>query len=1117
MDKGLVEGYKLSPQQERVWSLQQTEEGGPYRASCSILIKGSLDRGALKAALERIVRRHEILRTEFHFSEETGFPLQVVHDDPSLIIDEHDLTGLREDEQKSALAALGEDAGRALAAFRQGASLRAALVSVASDAHVMRIDLPALCGDQTTLKLLVSELNETYTASSSGAGTLTEVLQYADVAEWQNEIIEAEGGKIGKEHWHNRFDTTLLNLKLPAEARSPRSQNFEPLVLVKTLNSDLTSGIEAAVQEKETSPFAFLLTCWHILIQRLTGQADSLVGTACDGRRHEELKETLGPLTKYLPVYIQRKESDGFGELLRRIEESTDLASRWQEYFSWEDIIHSAVRNNAVPFMPFCFELQDELPSNDTPLTIIDRHAYIDRFKLKLCCVRSDRVSRIEFHFDSNLFRTEDVECLAEQFCLLLEGIINHQETPIEKLPLLTDRERQRLREWNEPGEEFRQDKCLPELFEEQVARTPDSMALIFGDERLSYRELNSRANQLGNYLREVGVGAEVRVGVLMLRSVETVVALLGVLKAGGVYVPLDPEYPVERLSFMAEDAGLSVLLTQERLRRQLSLEHTAQIVCLDAGSDEFATRDTDNLRSGVGADNLAYIIYTSGSTGQPKGVQITHRGVVNYITSAGSDLEIGPRDHVLQFASISFDTSAEEIYLSLTRGATLVLRTEEMMNSIPDFLRKCAEWEVTVLDLPTAYWHELTAQLFSGGMSLPGSIRLVIIGGEKALAERLALWQQKVDSRVRLVNTYGPTETTIVATVCDHLETIEQIGLNPTEIPIGRAVRNVKTHVVDKFGQLSPIGVAGELYIGGEGLARGYLNQPHLTAQSFVPDPFSTQPGARLYRTGDVVRWLSEGKLEFLGRLDQQIKMRGYRIELGEIEACLRAHAAIAEAVVVVNAEVATAKRLIGYVAARGEARLSTAELREHVRKTLPEYMVPVAFVKLETLPLTPSGKVDRKALPEPDAAFVSVEGYVAPRTAAEEALASIWGELLGLEKVGVFDNYFELGGDSILSIQVVARSNKVGLRLTANQIFEHQTIAGLVEVAETLAVSGSDQGSVADIEESRSSAGAFETIDMKGYTPSDFPLLKLDQRQLDRLLSEISKPTDPTSLDGS
>jgi aspartate racemase len=603
------------------------------------------------------------------------------------------------------------------------------------------------------------------------------------------------------------------------------------------------------------------------------------------------------------------------------------------------------------------------------------------------------------------------------------------------------------LTQWNSTVADYPRASCVHELFEAQAEQTPNAAAVRHGLDSLSYRELNTRANQLAYFLRRKGVGPEALVGIRMDRSIDMVVGLLGVLKAGGAYLPLDPNLPADRLLDMLGDAQPAVLLTQKALEDSLPAV-SVPVVCVDAQWPEISEAAGTNPEKLATAANMAYVIYTSGSTGQAKGVMVEHRSVVNYIEAAAAEYNVTAADRVLQFASLSFDAHAEEIYPCLARGGTLVLRTDSMLDSYEGFFKACGDRGVTVLSLPTAYWHELTAAIEARGQALPPCLRLVVIGGEAALPERVAAWLNRVGRGVRLLNTYGPTEATVVATVCQPDDPTGSGGaLLP--VPIGRPLRNTRVYVLDAHRQPVPVGVPGELYIGGDGVARGYLNRPELTAERFLPDPAATNPASRLYRTGDLVRWRSDGQLEFVGRTDQQVKIRGFRVEPGEVDAVLSEHPALREAVVVAGTDSRGAVRLIGYVVPHEEPAPPVPDLRNFLKRRLPAYMVPATFVPLPSLPRTASGKVDRPALPAPSADRSELQGeYVAPRSPTEARLAMIWAELLKLDRVSVNDNFFDLGGHSLLAVQMVSRvRTTLAVDLPLVDVFTAPTVAELAE----------------------------------------------------------------------
>jgi amino acid adenylation domain-containing protein/non-ribosomal peptide synthase protein (TIGR01720 family) len=651
--------------------------------------------------------------------------------------------------------------------------------------------------------------------------------------------------------------------------------------------------------------------------------------------------------------------------------------------------------------------------------------------------------------YNTDLFDAAAIGRMLGHFQTLLEGIVADPQQHVSNLPILTQPERHTLLvEWNHTQVDYPKDVCVHQLFEAQVEQTPEAMAVVFEDQQLTYRELNRRANQVAHHLRSLGVGSDVLVGICVERSLEMVVGLLGILKAGAAYVPLDPSYPAERLAFMLEDAQVPILLTQQRLVSRLP-KHGAKAICLDADWEIIAQESTENSTSNVKADNLAYVIYTSGSTGKPKGVQIEHQGLLNLVFWHQRAFAVSSAERATQIAGPAFDAAVWELWPYLTTGASIYIANEETRISpvqLRDWLITSA---ITITFLPTP----LAESVLSLDWPSNTALQTLLTGGDK-------LHNYPSPSLpFKLVNNYGPTENTVVTT-SGGVSSTKQSDRTPT---IGRPIANTQVYLLDKNLQPVPVGIPGEIYVGGASLARGYLNHPDLTALSFIPNPCSNTQSRRLYKTGDLARYLPDGNIEFLGRLDDQVKIRGFRIELGEIESVLGQHPAMQETLVVVREDIPNNKRLVAYGVPKQSPAPSMQELHHFLKQQLPEYMVPSAFVLLDALPLTPNGKVDRRALPAPDTTRPELAGaYVAPRTSVEELLAGIWADVLGLEKVGIHDNFFEVGGDSILSIQIIARAKQAGLALTPKQLFGHQTIAELATVAGTTSVFQAEQGLV-------------------------------------------------------
>jgi amino acid adenylation domain-containing protein len=845
------------------------------------------------------------------------------------------------------------------------------------------------------------------------------------------------------------------------------------------------------------------LAAFKVLLYRYTSQDDLIVGTPIANRNRLETEGLIGCFVNALVLRTDLSGNPSFRDLLQRVREVC-LGAYGHQDLPFDRLVEELRLKRDLsrnPLFQVMFVLQNvslravELPG--LTLSPVEGDSETAHFDLTLVVVDADQGLTASFVYNTDLFEAATIARMLGHFQILLEAMVADPEQRLSDLPLLTDNERQQLLvEWNDTRTDYPRDLCIHQLFEAQAQRTPDAVAVVFEHEQLTYGELNRRTNQLAHYLRALGVGPEVLVAVCLERSLEMIIGLLGVLKAGGAYVPLDPAYPKERLSFMLKDAEVTVLLTQERLVAELIedrgsksvlspstklrinsaegigdrdsrssiLNSRIQVVCLDSGWETIASESGENPINATTPENLAYVIYTSGSTGQPKGVLVSHGSIADYCRSAQRYFELDASDAVLQFASLSFDVSLEEILSTLIVGAKLVGMGTAVWHPA-EFHRKISEFGLTVLTLPTAYWQELARQ-WAGVPELVPNIqpRLFVVGGDTMLPNGLNLWQRTPVNSVRLLNVYGPTETTITATA---FELSPRLCENRTfqRIPIGRPLANRETYILDNYGNPVPVGVPAELHIGGVGIGRGYLNRPELTAEKFVPNPFSEELGARLYKTGDLARYLPDGNIEFLGRVDQQVKIRGFRIELGEIEAALDQHPAVREAVVLALEDAPGERRLVAYVVAERELFPTTTDLRSCLKEKLPEHMVPALFVPLDALPLMPNGKVDRLALPVPDRARPELEkAFVAPRDDLELQLAQIWEEVLGVRPVGVRDNFFELGGHSLLAVRLFALIDKrLGRKLPLTTVFQGATVEHLASVLRQQAKPGPQSSLVA------------------------------------------------------
>ncbi|KOP26731.1 thioester reductase [Hapalosiphon sp. MRB220] len=1042
----------LSFAQQRLWFFDQIEPGSPsYNLPRSIRLQGKLNIDALSASLNEIIKRHEILRTSFAISNEQ--PIQVISPSVSLQLPLIDLQQIPQQQREAELYRLAKEEAQTGFEITQAPLLRTKLLRLDAEDYVILLTLHHIVSDGWSTDILIREVGALYTAFCAGRPSPLPQLpiQYADFAVWQRQWLEGEGLKNQLAYWQQQLSGELPILQLPTDRPRPTVQTYVGKTLSFVLPTSLNEGLKNMSKQEGVTLFMTLLAAFKTLLYRYTNQTDILVGSPIANRNRAEIENLIGFFVNILVLRSNLSGNPTFRDLLKQVREVA-LGAYAHQNLPFEKLVEEIQPERNLshnPLFQVMFVFQNvprtalELP--DLNLSVLDVNSETATFDLCLTMEESEQGLRGDLEYNTDLFDAERMNRLVGHFQTLLEGIITNAEQCLSDLPLLTSHEQQQLLEWGKNqtlGENLQEGLCIHQLFEAQVEKTPNAVAVVWGNEQLTYRELNQKANQLAHYLQKLGVKPEVLVGLYVERSLEMVIGLLAVLKAGGAYLPLDPAYPQERISFMLADAQVPVVLTQEHLLTTLP-NCPAQIVCINQ-TELIEAQPQHNPLSQTKPENLAYVIYTSGSTGKPKGVMIAHRSLVNFTQAAIKEYAITASDRILQFASISFDAAAEEIFPGLVQGTTLVLRTHEMLSSAPIFLEHCSQQLLTVLDLPTAFWQQLTTELSPSKFTLPLSLRLVIIGGEKALPDKLSTWQQNIGTQVRLVNSYGPTETTVVATVYD----LSRQNFNQ-EIPIGKPIANIKTYILDQFLQPVPIGIPGELYIGGAGLARGYLHQPDLTSEKFIPNPFSDEANSRLYKTGDLVRYQDDGNIEFLGRVDQQVKIRGFRIELGEIEAKLNQHPHVREAVVIVWENELGDNCLIAYVSPNLEQEVTVTQLRNFLNANLPEYMVPFAFVILESLPLTPNGKVNKKSLPIPEILRPDLDvAYVMPQTEAEKTIATIWQKYLNIEKIGIHDGFFELGGHSFMMVRVHSQLREVfKTDFSILEMFRYTTISSLAE----------------------------------------------------------------------
>ncbi|HYR06203.1 MAG TPA: amino acid adenylation domain-containing protein, partial [Longimicrobium sp.] len=1042
----------LSFAQERLWFVEQMQPGtASNNIARALALSGPLKVGALHEALDEVVRRHETLRTTF--PSVGGRPVQKIAPTGSCALRIVDLEGVpAEDRAAHAGLLVAEESARAMD-LATGPLFRAMLVRSGPEDHTLLLTMHHIVSDGWSLGVLVGEVAELYRAFSAGEPSPLAPLQiqYSDYCRWQREWLQGDVLEGELRYWLDRLGGPQPLLQLPTDRPRGAVRSGRGAVRRHQLPASLVDDIERLARGSGASPFMALLTGFVSLLNRYTGQDDIRVGTFIANRTRAEVEPLFGFFLNNLVLRADVAADDTFRTLLGQVRDVTLDAYAHQEV-PFEKVLEAVNPERTLshtPLFQVMFVLQNTpipaLQARDLTVRALPVESAAANFDMTLWVEETDGL-RLSLEYDTDLFDGATIDRMLGHLTVLLQAAVADPDVPLRRVPLLDAAERYALLvAANATGPVPAADRPgVHALIEAQAHATPDVVAVRQGRATLTYAELNATANRLAHHLRAQGVGTETRVALLADRSPRMIAGLLGILKSGAAYVPLDPRAPVDRLAHILRDSGAAVLVADEGLVRGLGA-HVPAVVTLDgAWADEGGAAEHDPAPLGGGSD-AAYVIYTSGSTGRPKGVIVEHRSMRAYTETAVAQYGIGAEDRPLQFASAAFDASIEEIFPALASGATLVLRDDAMLGSPALFWEACARECVTIVNLPTAYWHQLASALDEDAPSpVPACVRLVIIGGERALTERVARWQRVVGSAVRLVNTYGPTEATVVATLRDLAEWDAAAG---REVPIGGPVRGGRVYVLDGDGEPVPAGVPGELYLGGAGLARGYLDRPALTAERFVPDPFAAEPGARLYRTGDLARFVAGGDLEFVGRGDGQIKIRGYRVELQEIEARLTDHPAVASAAVVLRKSPEGEPYLAAFVVPSGAEAPATAEVRTFLGEHLPEYMVPSLVVRLDALPLTPGGKVDARALPATDRPREESRGeYVAPRTPTEEILASIWAQVLGVERVGVNDSFFELGGYSLLATQVIARiRDAFGVELPLVKVFQARTLADL------------------------------------------------------------------------
>ncbi|HLL45528.1 MAG TPA: amino acid adenylation domain-containing protein, partial [Longimicrobiaceae bacterium] len=1033
----------LSFAQERLWFIDQLEPGSAaYNIPVALRLGGALAEAALERSLSEIVRRHETLRTVFR--EVDGSPVQVIAFFSAFALPVEDLSALSEADREAAIRRrAAEDARRAFD-LAAGPLFRAALLRLGEEDHLLLLSMHHIVSDGWSLGVLFRELSSLYAAyHEGGESPLAELaVQYADYSLWQREQLEGEVLDRQLSYWTEQLAGAPELLELPTDRPRPPVRTYRGATVPVNFSPELLERLQALGRSEGATLYMTLLGAFQVLLGKYAGSEDVVVGSPIAGRTRGEVEALIGFFVNTLVLRTDLSGDPSFREVLRRV----------------RDVTLGAYEHQEVPFEKLVAELQPERSLSHSPLfqvvftlnnagggggTLpglkvggVGAAMEIAKFDLSLTLSTTAQGLRGALNYNTDLFERGTVERMLGHLARVLEQVAVDADVSLSRLALTGPEERARvIVEWNRTERPYPRGVCVHELFEAQVRERPGAMALAWGEESLTYRELDARANQLANHFVRLGVGPDARVGVLLERSAEMIVSILAVLKAGGAYVPLDPSYPPERLRLMLADSSVRVLLSRSDLA-SLVAGSGVDVVHLDQDADALASESVEAPLSGATAENLAYIVYTSGSTGKPKGVMVAHRHVVQLVVETDY-VRFRPGDRIAQASNASFDALTFEAWGAFLNGATLVGIPRDVLLSPPALHRMLREERITTLYQTTALLNQLSREQ----PDVFAPLRDVLFGGQVVDADSVRRLL-KAGGPERLLHMYGPTETTAWCS----WEQVEQVAEDALTVSVGRATGNQRIYLLDSALGPVPVGVPGEAYVGGDGVVRGYLERPGLTAERFVPDPFAVEPGARMYRTGDRLRWRADGRLEFIGRVDEQVKIRGFRIEPGEIEAVLSAHEAVREARVIVREDPSGEKRLVAYVVGDVDAEA----LRDHLRRSLPEYMVPSALVYLDALPLTANGKLDRKALPAPELALAE-EKYVAPRTPVEEVLAGIWTEVLRLERVGVHDSFFDLGGHSLLIMRLLAKIQAAfDLDISIRTVFSMPTleaIAGEIE----------------------------------------------------------------------
>jgi amino acid adenylation domain-containing protein len=1035
-----IQGFRLSPYQKRIWRLLDDRHCNiPSYARCVILIEGRLDQDALRRALHGMIEAHQILHTSFSRPQGMKSPIQVVNDCSLPMFEIRDISQTTVQEQSVLVEEmLGREEADVVAL--ESSPVRSTLTVFSKDKHMVLFTLSSICSDVQTLSNILYEISDGYEDCVLARPTSARAVQYVQYSEWQNELND-DVGTPGFSYWNEKASSPSPPLSLPFESTPAPGRDFRRRTHAVRIEGDQLERIDRVAGAHSVTPDIFLLASLEALVWRVSRQGDFTICKLFPGRKFEELKEGIGLFAKWIPLACRIESEASFDELLTSVDRAVQEAHSWEEFFTGDP---------DSPLFPLSDESLIGFEYVEWPATrraagvffsLYKQDNSVDTFKLKIRSTRFQESLQTEFVFDPDVVPGDYISRLTSQFRVLIESACRNPRAKVSSLNLLTEEDRQRiLKEFNETQAEYDAEMCLHSLFESQVDRGPDGCALAFNGEAVTYRQLNERANKLAHYLIEIGVGPDILVGVCLKRSINMVVSLLAILKAGGAYVPIDPSYPAQRITYVIEDARMEIIISQEDAASELIPDTRCHLICLECEWPRILDYSSESPRRHVQAGNLAYVIYTSGSTGRPKGVMIPHGGVVNYLRWSTKAYKMADGEGAPVHTPVGFDLTVTSLFGPLVAGKSCVLVSEE--GGIDELREELiAAKEYSLVKLTPAHLEILSEMI--GDANVTVGAKVFVIGGEALYGERLRYWRERAGG-TRLMNEYGPTETVVGGCVYEVKREEELTG----PVAIGKPISNVRMYILDD--RMEPVGegIEGEIYIAGKGVGRGYLNGAQETARRYVPEPWGDS-AARMYRTGDRGRYKPDGNIEYLGRVDRQIKIRGFRVELEEVERAMEEMEWVHTSAVTVVARGGAEQVLAGYVTKKKGATGGATELKKHLKERLPYYMVPAMIVELEQMPVNINGKIDLKALPVPKEVRPELESkFVLPRTETERTITGIWQEVLHMEDIGIYDNFFDLGGHSILMLQIFGKLRGLfDVDLAMVKLFKYPTISSLAD----------------------------------------------------------------------